>query len=99
LVGYQNLPCQEFGKLKVGQKNRQRFGKSNVRSWQVLVANQSLAKNYSLVINHVEQGKADSIAAHWTVFDSATSVFPFLLPRGSENLLRVEFVTSNGPLL
>jgi len=50
LVGFQNLPCQRFGKLKVGQKNCHRFGKPNVRVWQVLVENQILAKTMACQI-------------------------------------------------
>ena len=44
LIDFQNLSCQRFDKTKVGQKICHRFGKPNVRVWQVLVANQILAK-------------------------------------------------------
>jgi hypothetical protein len=44
LVEFQNLSYQRFGKPKVGQTNCYRFGKPNVRIWQVLIANQILAK-------------------------------------------------------
>ena len=39
-----NLPCQRFGKPKLGKKSCHGFGKPNVRGWQVLVANQIIAK-------------------------------------------------------
>lgn len=40
LVCYRNLPCQKFWQGEVEKKNVcQRFGKPNVRCWQVLVAN------------------------------------------------------------
>jgi hypothetical protein len=38
------LSCQRFDKPKLGKKSCHRFGKLNVSGWQILVANQTVAK-------------------------------------------------------
>jgi hypothetical protein len=36
--------CHRFGKPKLNKKNYHGFSKPNVRDWQVLIANQTIAK-------------------------------------------------------